>query len=102
MQHLSSNSPFYQPAQPTLDVRANAKAGSRLTLVGERELDVNRVRDAGAGRADGRLVYTHGFGAFRFSGTQMTGAGLPRSNDRLFALPQPRIYFGQQQRDAPS
>ncbi len=102
MQQLSSSTPFYQPAQPTLDVAAHGKAGSRLALVGERELDVNRVRGGGRGWANSRFVYTHGFGALSFSATQINGAGLPRASDGLFPLRQPRIYVGRQQRDAPT
>src|SRR3954468_13834748 len=99
MQQLASNTPFYRPADPTLDA-VPARGGSRLTLIGERELDVNRVRGA-PGWANTNLVYTHGFGAFRFSGTQTNRAGRPSSDDRALPLRQPRIYFGRQQAGAP-
>jgi uncharacterized membrane protein (UPF0182 family) len=99
MQQLASDTPFYRPADPTFDATATPR-GSRLTLIGERELDVNRVRGA-PGWANTNLVYTHGFGAFRFSGTQTNRAGRPSSNDRALPLRQPRIYFGRQQADAP-
>jgi uncharacterized membrane protein (UPF0182 family) len=98
MQQLASNTPFYRPADPTLDA-VPARGGSRLTLIGERELDVNRVRGA-PGWANTNLVYTHGFGAFRFSGTRTNRAGRPSRDDRGLRLRQPRIYFGRQQADA--
>jgi uncharacterized membrane protein (UPF0182 family) len=99
MQQLASDTPFYRPADPTLDA-VPARGGSRLTLIGERELDVNRVRGE-PGWANTNLVYTHGFGAFRFSGTRTNRAGRPSSNDAALPLRQPRIYFGRQQADAP-
>ena len=77
------------------------RGGSRLTLIGQRELDVDHVQGAGRGWNNSRLVYTHGFGAFRFSGTRFDRAGGPLQDDRALPVRQPRIYFGRQQPDAP-
>jgi len=99
MQQLASDTPFYRPSQPTLDA-APVRNGSRLTIIGERELDVDRARGAPRGWANTRLVYTHGFGAFRFSATRINRTGRPVSDHRALPVRQPRIYFGHQQPDA--
>jgi uncharacterized protein len=101
MQQLSSKTPFYGPGQPTLDAVPTG-GGSRLTVIGERELDVGHVQGAGRGWNNSRLVYTHGFGAFRFSGTRFDRVGGPVQDDRALPVRQPRIYFGRQQPDAPN
>ncbi len=49
MQQLSSKTPFYRPGQPTLDATPSG-GGSPLTVIGERELDVQHVQGAGRGR----------------------------------------------------
>ena len=59
------------------------------------------MQGAGRGWNNSRLVYTHGFGAFRFSGTRFDRAGGPVQDDRALPVRQPRIYFGRQQPDAP-
>jgi uncharacterized protein len=100
MQQLTSKTPFYRPAQPTLDA-VPLRSSSRLTLIGERELDDARVQGAGRGWNNSRLVYTHGFGAFRFSGTRFGRTGGPVSDNRALPVRQPRIYFGQQQAGSP-
>ena len=66
-----------RPASPR-STRSLSGGGSRLTVIGERELDVDHVQGAGRGWNNSRLVYTHGFGAFRFSGTRSDRAGGPR------------------------
>ena len=101
MEQLASETPFYRPAPPTLDVEPQSGV-SRLTLVGEREVDVEHVEGAGRGWNNSRLVYTHGFGAFRFSGTRFDSTGGPVSDDRALPIDQPRIYFGRQQPEAPN
>ena len=100
MQQLANKTPFYRPGQPTLDATPSG-GGSPLTVIGERELDVDHVQGAGRGWNNSRLVYTHGFGAFRFSGTRFDRAGGPVQDDRALPVRQPRIYFGRQQPDAP-
>ena len=62
---------------------------------------MQHVRGAGRGWANGRLVYTHGYGAFRISGTKISPTEEPRANNRAVPLRQPRIYFGEQQSGAP-
>jgi uncharacterized protein len=101
MQQLSSKTPFYRPGPPTLDAVPTG-GGSRLTVIGQRELDVSHVQGAGRGWDNSRLVYTHGFGAFRFSGSRVDGTGAPVSDDRALPVRQPRIYYGRQQPDAPN
>jgi uncharacterized membrane protein (UPF0182 family) len=100
MQQLASETPFYRPASPTLDAVPQG-GGSRLTLIGEREVDADHVQGAGRGWNNSHLVYTHGFGAFRFSGTRFDSTGGPIPDDRAVPVRQPRIYFGRQQEDAP-
>jgi uncharacterized membrane protein (UPF0182 family) len=100
MQQLSSATPYYRAGETTVDAVPAGK-GSRITVIGPRELDVQTVRSAGRGWANGRLVYTHGYGAFRTSGTKISPTEEPRENNRAVPLRQPRIYFGEQQSGAP-
>jgi uncharacterized protein len=101
MQQLASDTPFYRSTQSTLDA-VPTRDGSRLTVIGERELDVDRASGAPEGWANNRLAYTHGFGAFRFSGTEINPTtARPVSDNRALPVRQPRIYFGNQQPDAP-
>jgi uncharacterized membrane protein (UPF0182 family) len=100
MEQLASKTPFYRPSQPTLDAVPTG-GRSRLTLIGERELDVGRVQGSGQGWNNSRLVYTHGFGAFRFSGTRFDRTGGPVSDNGALPVRQPRIYFGRQQSESP-
>ena len=100
MQQLASDTPFYRPTRMTLDA-VPVRGGSRLTVIGERELDVDRARGGPSGWANDRLVYTHGFGAFRFSATRFNRDGRPVQDDRALPIRQPRIYFGRQQPNSP-
>jgi uncharacterized protein len=100
MQQLTSETPYYRAGQTTVDA-VPAGTNSRITVIGPRELDVQHVRGAGRGWANGRLVYTHGYGAFRISGTKISPTEEPRANNRAVPLRQPRIYFGEQQSGAP-
>lgn len=100
MEQLASDTPYYRPAPPTYDA-VPVRHRSRITLIGDRELDISRVRGAGRGWANNRLAYTHGYGAFRFSGTRIGRTGGPQMNNRASPLRQPRIYFGRQQAGAP-
>jgi uncharacterized membrane protein (UPF0182 family) len=100
MHQLGSNTPYYRAAEPTLDA-VSLKRGSRMTLIGERELDIRRAHGAEQGWSNNRLVYTHGYGAFRFSGTQISADQGPVSNARALPLRRPRIYFGRQQPRSP-
>src|SRR4051794_13024292 len=100
MHQIGSNTPYYRAAEPTFDAMP-LKRGSRITLIGERELDIRRAHGAEQGWSNNRLVYTHGFGAFRFSGTRISDNDGPVSNAGALPLRQPRIYVGQEQPRSP-
>ena len=101
MHQLGSTVPYYRAYQPTLEA-AQRHGHARVTLIGDRELDLTRVRHAAEGWTNARLAFTHGLGAFRFSGTRVDRAGRPGEDNRALPVRQPRIYFGQQMPGAPS
>jgi uncharacterized membrane protein (UPF0182 family) len=100
MQQLASDTPYYRPTDTTLDAVPD-HGEPRLTVISPRELDAGSVRSTGRGWANTRLVYTHGYGAFRLSGTRIGPNASPRSSNEAVPLRQPRIYFGEQGGGAP-
>src|SRR3954468_4159526 len=101
MHQLGSTAPYYRAYQPTLDA-ARRHGHARVALIGDRELDLTRVRHGAGGWTNARLAFTHGLGAFRFSGTRVDRAGRPGEDNRALPVRQPRIYVGQQMARAPS
>ncbi len=100
MRQLVTETPYYEPEQPTYDV-ARVGANRQLTLTSARELNIHRVRNAGTWAND-RLAYTHGVGLARFSATDVQPDRQPRLLDAGLGVRQPRIYFGDFPRGSPS
>jgi uncharacterized membrane protein (UPF0182 family) len=94
MQDLVTQTPYFRPDQePILDpVPVDGRKGP--TLAAPRQLDIGEVSDGDAWIND-RLVYTHGVGLVRFSGTDIAAGRQPSLLDDGSGLSQPRIYFGQ-------
>ena len=100
MLDLVTQTPFYRPEEPTLDV-VPVDGRPQPTMVSVRQLDLDRVR-SGRTWINDRLAYTHGRGLVRFSGTDIEEGGQPRLLGRGLGLRQPRIYYGDFGQDAPS
>lgn len=93
MQQLVTDTPYFRPEDQALDV-VTVAGRPRPTVVGTRELDLEKVRDEGGTWANNRLAYTHGSGLIRFSATETGEDRGPRLLDAGGELSQPRIYFG--------
>ncbi|MCW2764580.1 MAG: hypothetical protein JWO11_539 [Nocardioides sp.] len=93
MRQLVTETPYYRPEGPTLDV---VRRGGRrqLTVVSARELDLRPVRGRARTWINDRLAYTHGLGLIRFSGTDIDQSRGPRLVDAGLGVREPRIYFG--------
>ncbi|MET0510873.1 MAG: UPF0182 family protein [Thermoleophilaceae bacterium] len=93
MRDLVSDTPYFDPEDPTVDV---LRVGRRrqVTIASPRELDLSRVTGDGRTWSSGRLAYTHGLGVPRFSATEIERNGQPRLLNRGLHIRQPRIYFG--------
>jgi uncharacterized protein UPF0182 len=93
MRQLVTDTPFYRPDQPTLDVQT-VDGRPQPTVVSARELDLDAIGSSESWIND-RLAYTHGLGLVRFSGTDVGGDREPRLLDSGLGVRQPRIYFGR-------
>jgi uncharacterized membrane protein (UPF0182 family) len=100
MRQLVTETPYYEPEQPTYDV-VRVDGRRQLTLTSARELNIRRVRSAGTW-INNRLAYTHGVGLARFSGTDVQPDRQPRLLDGGLLIRQPRIYFGDFPPGSPS
>jgi hypothetical protein len=100
MRQLVTETPYYEPEQPTYDV-VPVDGRRQLTLTSARELNIHRVRDAGTW-INNRLAYTHGVGLARFSGTDVQPDRQPRLLDAGLGIRQPRTYFGDFPPGSPS
>jgi uncharacterized membrane protein (UPF0182 family) len=100
MRQLVTETPYYEPEQPTYDV-VRVDGRRQLTLTSARELNIRRVRSAETW-SNNRLAYTHGVGLARFSGTDVQPDRQPRQLDNGLGIRQPRIYFGDFPRGSPS
>jgi uncharacterized protein len=100
MRQLVTETPYYEPEQPTYDV-VRVDGRRQLTLTSARELNIRRVRSAGTW-SNNRLAYTHGVGLTRFSGTDVQPDRQPRLLDAGLGIRQPRIYFGDFPKRSPS
>jgi uncharacterized protein len=92
MRQLVTETPYYEPEEPTYDV-VRVDGQRQLTLSSARELNTLRVGGAGTWIND-RLAYTHGVGLARFSGTEVQPDRQPRLLDAGMGIRQPRIYYG--------
>jgi uncharacterized membrane protein (UPF0182 family) len=99
MRQLSSTTPYFRPADPSFELAPGVR--KRTLLVAEREVDLMAVPRSGNGWINDRLAYTHGFGAFQFSTSEIRRQGGPAQVVGA-RLRQPRIYFGREPRGAPS
>jgi len=99
MRQLVTDTPYYEPKEPTYDV-VREHGHRQVTIASARELDVHR---AGGARtwSNERLVYTHGLGLTRFSGTDVRPNRQPRLLDAGLGVRQPRIYFGDLPQHSP-
>jgi uncharacterized membrane protein (UPF0182 family) len=86
---LVTDTPYFDPERPILDVRRR-----RLTLASTRELNLRSVRALADDWDNEHLAYTHGLGEIRFSGSEIDANRQPRAVDSGLGLSQPRIYFG--------
>ena len=93
MRELVTETPYYSPEGPTLDV-VRIDGRRQLTVVSARELDLRPVRGNAETWINDRLAYTHGLGLIRFSGTDIEQNRAPRLLDAGLGVPEPRIYFG--------
>jgi uncharacterized protein len=100
MRQLVTETPYYEPEQPTYDV-VRVDGRRQLTLTSARELNIRRVRSAGTW-INNRLAYTHGVGLARFSGTDVQPDRQPRLLDAGLSIRQPRIYYGDFPPGSPS
>ena len=92
MRQLVTETPYYEPEEPTYDV-VRVDGRRQLTVTSARELNIRRVRSAETW-SNNRLAYTHGVGLARFSGTDVQPDRQPRLLDDGLGIRQPRIYFG--------
>jgi uncharacterized protein len=99
MRQLVTETPYYEPEEPTYDV-ARVDGRPQLTLTSARELNIRRVGSAGTWIND-RLAYTHGVGLARFSGTEVQPDRQPQLLDAGLGIRQPRVYFGDLPPGAP-
>ncbi len=93
MRQLVTNTPYFRPGRPTLDV-VRVDGRPQPTAVSPRELDIGASGDAARSWSSDRLAYTHGLGVIRFSGTDVGPDREPRVLDSGLGVRQPRIYFG--------
>ena len=93
MRQLVTNTPYYRPDEPTLDV-VRVDGRPQLTVVSPRELDLRPVRGRADAWINNRLAYTHGLGLIRFSGTGIEQNRGPHSMGAGLGVREPRIYFG--------
>jgi uncharacterized membrane protein (UPF0182 family) len=101
MLDLVTQTPYYRPQEPTLDA-VPIDGRRQPTLASTRQLDISRVSHQGDTWINDRLVYTHGLGLVRFSGTDIDENRQPRLLDDGLELRQPRIYFGEFPKESPS
>ena len=92
MRELVTDTPYYQPEAPTLDV-VRGDGRRQLTVVSERELDQSLIAESDTW-INNRLAYTHGMGLIRFSSTDVDQNRGPRLIDAGPTVREPRIYFG--------
>jgi uncharacterized membrane protein (UPF0182 family) len=100
MLDLVSQTPYYRPEEPTLD-SLPIDGEPQPTLASARELDVNRVNAEGESWVNDHLVYTHGVGLVRFSGTGIDESQQPKLLEDGLGLREPRIYFGDFPEESP-
>jgi uncharacterized membrane protein (UPF0182 family) len=93
MRQLVTETPYYRPNAPTLDV-VPVDGQRQPTVVSTRELDLRLVPGRAGTWVNNRLAYTHGVGVVRFSGTDIDTNREPRLIDAGLSLSEPRIYFG--------
>ena len=93
MRQLVTNTPYFSPDQPTLDV-VPVDGRPEPTVVSARELDLGPNGEQARSWSSDRLAYTHGLGLIRFSGTDVGPDREPRVLDSGLGVRQPRIYFG--------
>jgi uncharacterized membrane protein (UPF0182 family) len=93
MRELVTETPYYHPEEPTLDV-ARVDGRQQLRVVSARELDLRPVRGNTESWINDRLAYTHGLGLIQFSGTDIEQNREPRLIDAGLEVREPRIYFG--------
>lgn len=93
MQQLVTETPYYRPEHPSLDV-VSVDGRQQPTVVSPRELDLGAVRAKGRSWSNSRLAYTHGLGLIRYSTTDIDPGREPRLLDSGLGVAQPRIYFG--------
>jgi uncharacterized membrane protein (UPF0182 family) len=101
MLDLVSQTPYYRPQEPTLDA-VPVDGRRQPTLASARQLDISRISHQGDTWINDRLVYTHGLGLVRFSGTDIDENRQPTLLDDGLGLRQPRVYFGEFPKDSPS
>ena len=77
MRELVTDTPYYQPEAPTLDV-VRGDGRRQLTVVSERELDQSLIGGESDTWINNRLAYTHGLGLIRFSSTDVDQNRGPR------------------------
>jgi hypothetical protein len=92
MRQLVTETPYYEPEEPTYDV-VQVDGHRQLTVTSARELNISRVQSAKTW-GNNRLAYTHGVGLARFSGTDVQPDRQPRLMDAGLGIRQPRIYYG--------
>jgi uncharacterized protein len=93
MRQLVTDTPYYSPEDPTLDV-ARVDGRRQLTIVSARELDLRPLRGQAGTWINNRLSYTHGLGLIRFSGMDIEQNREPHLIDAGLDVREPRIYFG--------
>jgi len=93
MRQLVTDTPFYRPDQPALDV-VPVDGRPQPTVVSARELDLDPTDEASQSWINNRLAYTHGLGVVRFSGTDVGDDRGPRLLDSGLGVREPRLYFG--------
>ena len=93
MRQLVTDTPYFSPHTPTLDV-VPVDGRRQPTVVSARELDPGVSGEERQSWDNDRLAYTHGLGLIRFSGTDVGRDREPRVLDSGLGVRQPRIYFG--------
>jgi excisionase family DNA binding protein len=100
MRQLVTETPYYEPEEPTYDV-VQVDGHPQLTVTSARELNIRRLRSAGTW-GNNRLTYTHGVGLARFSAIAVQPDRQPRLLDSGLGIRQPRIYYGDLPPHSPS
>jgi uncharacterized membrane protein (UPF0182 family) len=93
MRQLVTDTPYFRPGRPTVDV-VPVDGRPQPTVVSARELDPGATGDEARSWRSDRLSYTHGLGLIRFSATDVGPDREPRVLDSGLGVRQPRIYFG--------